>query len=630
MIIPIGALQRTSTEKAGGETYDVVIIGSGISGAILAYELGSAGKSVLVIEAGEATGSTLDGYQEYLTRYYSTAYKDNQSPYPINRAVPMPRGTDAHKITPGITETSGYLVQNGPFGTDTTYTRVFGGTSMHWEGKTPRMLPHDFLMHDTYGVGRNWPIKYKSMQEYYEKAEGELGVSSNVSVQEKANADLKFRPGYEFPMHSLPLSYLDNVVDHGIPDTPVLGIRGTSVDLFGERFDLSVESFPQARNGIPNANYNNGSGFIPDGAVDTVQSEMGGRCQGNNNCVPICPVQAKYHAGKTMAKAWHYPNVHTLTQCIASRIVVDENVVNRQRRVKHIEVKRYHDASSTESTTFQVTGKVYALCTNAIENARLMLASGLQASNGLVGRNLMDHAYLLTSALMPVDCGTMRGTNCTGGIVALRNGKFRSHQAAFSADIHNDGWGWSYGSPLYDLRLVVDQQNLFGADLRKKLVRRITRQLLLAFMIDVLPDEGNRVSVDPRFRDELGNMRPVISYTPPDYTMRGAAYARQFSRLIFQRLRAADYTNYDPGDYGYIPYEGEGYVIRGGNHLAGTHIMGDDEGVRSVVNPDQRSWEHDNLFLVGGGSMPTIGTSNISLTIAALAFRSAKAIVRQL
>ncbi len=616
MILPIGALQRTSPEKVATETYDVVIIGTGVAGAIIANELGRNGKKVLVLEAGDTSGSTLDGYQEYLQRYFATAYKDNQAPYPINPDVPSPRSTDARKITPGITETSGYLVQNGPFGTDTTYTRVYGGTTMHWEAKTPRMLPQDFRMQDIYGVGPNWPIEYASFNRFYEQAERELGVSSDVSVQEEANVDLKFRPGYQYPMHTLPLSYLDKVVDRGI--------RGTSVELFGETFELSVRSFPQARNGVPNAAYDKGAGFDPDGAVDDVQSEMGGRCQGNNNCVPICPIQAKYHSGKTMAKALQYPGVHLLSQCVASLVVIGENGC-----VEHVEVKRYRQPSSPEVTTFNVTAKIFVLCANAIENSRLMLASGLQSRNGLIGRNLMDHAYLLTWAMMPEDCGTMRGTNCTGGIVALRNGKFREHQAAFAADIHNDGWGWSSGSPLYDLRLTVDQQNLFGSGLRKELVRRITRQLLLAFMIDVLPDENNRVSVDPRYRDALGNMRPVISYSPPEYTMRGAAYTRQFSRQVFQRLGAADYTTYDPGDYGYIPYEGNGYVIRGGNHLAGTHIMGSLPD-RSVVNADQRSWEHENLYLAGGGSMPTIGTSNISLTIAALSYRSAEAILRQL
>ena len=43
----------------------------------------------------------------------------------------------------------------------------------------------------------------------------------------------------------------------------------------------------------------------------------------------------------------------------------------------------------------------------------------------------------------------------------------------------------------------------------------------------------------------------------------------------------------------------------------------------SVVDVDQRSWDHENLYLVGGGSMPAIGTSNITLTLAALCYRSA-------
>jgi choline dehydrogenase-like flavoprotein len=246
-----------------------------------------------------------------------------------------------------------------------------------------------------------------------------------------------------------------------------------------------------------------------------------------------------------------------------------------------------------------------------------------------MGRNLMDHAYLLSWALMPQICGVMRGTNCTGGIVDLRGGPFRRYQAAFSVDIHNDGWGWAVGSPYSDLIELVDSQNKYGRDLRQGLIDRVSRQLQLAFMIEVMPNESNRVSVDPAYTDHLGNMRPVLSYNIPDYSMRGAAYARQFAKLVFQRLGAADYTAYDPADYGYVTYEGEGYVIRGGNHLAGTHVMGPDRN-SSVVDADQRSWDHDNLFLCGGGSMPSIGTANVTLTIAALCFRSAEAMLKQL
>lgn len=50
----------------------------------------------------------------------------------------------------------------------------------------------------------------------------------------------------------------------------------------------------------------------------------------------------------------------------------------------------------------------------------------------------------------------------------------------------------------------------------------------------------------------------------------------------------------------------------------------------SVVDHYQRSWDHENLYLVGGGSMPSIGTANITLTIAALCYRTAEQMVKQL
>ncbi|MGO7258998.1 GMC family oxidoreductase, partial [Rhizobium brockwellii] len=84
--------------------------------------------------------------------------------------------------------------------------------------------------------------------------------------------------------------------------------------------------------------------------------------------------------------------------------------------------------------------------------------------------------------------------------------------------------------------------------------------------------ESNRIAVDPQYTDALGNMRPILSFTVPEYTMKGAAYGRQFARTVFTRLGAQDHTHYDPSDFGYVAYEGQGYAIRGGNHLAGTHI----------------------------------------------------------
>jgi choline dehydrogenase-like flavoprotein len=58
-------------------------------------------------------------------------------------------------------------------------------------------------------------------------------------------------------------------------------------------------------------------------------------------------------------------------------------------------------------------------------------------------------------------------------------------------------------------------------------------------------------------------------------------------------------------------------------------MMGRDPST-SVVNADQRCWDYDNLYLVGGGSMPTVSTSNVTLTIAALCLRSIRAMLTQL
>ena len=147
-------------------------------------------------------------------------------------------------------------------------------------------------------------------------------------------------------------------------------------------------------------------------------------------------------------------------------------------------------------------------------------------------------------------------------------------------------------------------------------------------MVEVPPDQSNRVSVSPRYVDPLGNMRPIVSFSAPEYTLRGAC-TRDNSPASFSRPGGEDYTAYDPDDYGLVSYGDETFALRGGNHLAGTHVMGSNRAT-SVVTTDQRSWDHENLYLVGAGSMPTVGTANVTLTLAALCYRSARAMLRQL
>ena len=110
--------------------------------------------------------------------------------------------------------------------------------------------------------------------------------------------------------------------------------------------------------------------------------------------------------------------------------------------------------------------------------------------------------------------------------------------------------------------------------------------------------------------------------------------ARDCAVQWFEELGADDLTAYAGPDrpmaaHQQFTWKDRPYCTPGAGHLCGTHRMGitrDDH----VVDPDQRSWDHRNLFVIGAGRMPTIGTSNPTLTLAALACRTAAVLADEL
>lgn len=594
--------------------YDAVVVGSGVSGSIIAYELSKKNYKVLVVEAGLGGDMSISGYEDYLNTFYSSTEKNPNSPYRKNKNAPMPRGSDVHTLTEKPDATS-YIVQNGPTVLDGTYARVVGGTTMHWQGNTPRMLPEDFEMQTRYGKGIDWPISYEDLIPYYEKAEFEMGVSADI--EEQSYFGMTFKEDYVFPMHKMPPTYLDLKVASRVDGMEILA--------GDENHVLKVRGIPQARNGIPNKSYNNGEGYAPFGSVSSHEAETGGRCQGNTNCTPICPVQAKYDARRTLAKAMQTGRVDLLKQSVASKVTTDPET----GKVTEIEVKHYADPGVSDYKSGRIKGRIFVLAANAIENARLMLASDLKSSSGLMGCHLMNHVYLFSWALMPDRIGAMRGTQGTSGIEDLRGGSFRDQHAGFHVDIINNGWTYATGAPASDLHNLVENGNKYGKALKEELVDTLSRQVLLACMIDIMPDPKNRVSVDPEFVDPLGNLRPVIDYKVDDYSLDAAVFGRSVARRVFQRLGAEDHTEYSPFDFGYLEHKGEDITIYGGNHFSGTHIMGSSPE-DSVVNSSQKCWDYGNLYLASSGSMPTIGTSNPTLTLAALCYKSVESIAQEL
>jgi choline dehydrogenase-like flavoprotein len=154
--------------------------------------------------------------------------------------------------------------------------------------------------------------------------------------------------------------------------------------------------------------------------------------------------------------------------------------------------------------------------------------------------------------------------------------------------------------------------------------------------VEQLRSPANRVTVDPRYVDPLGNPRPVISYHLDDYTLAGMAAATDVYRRLFRQAGIEDRTDYGDGTgteggpwFPSASYDGQVFRYHGMGHFAGTHVMG-SSAADSVVDADQRSWSHQNLFVVGSGSFPTMGTSNPTLTMAALSLRSAERMIEEL
>jgi len=622
--------------------FDVVIVGSGIAGSIMAKTLTQAGKSVLLLEAGLTEGVNMQrngsfyNYMNYVDTFYQAGIKVPNSPYPDLKDAPSIDVIDVEDIpSPTEPSTKGYLVQAGPtpFGSDCW--RGPGGTTMHWLGTTPRMLPNDFKMKTLYNQGVDWPFDYETLMPYYEMAELEIGVSGDVAEQRGPDVGPENYGDYNFPMKKIPQSYLDEVFIKEMNKSAT-----NVVHLNGKDYNVEFVSTPQGRNSIPNPDYpyrdiqwdsksqtlkkisSTDDEYIPEGAV--WDPHTGLRCEGNASCVPICPVQAKYNALKTLRRAVG-EHLEIRTKAVASEVYVDD----KTGEVTGIMYKSYNSPDDVVYTEHIAKGKIYVLAASAIENAKILLASKIANSSDQVGRNLMDHLTVLSWGLFSEKAWPYRGPGSTTNIPTFRDGEFRSEHAAWISPVDNWGWAWPVFSPGSDLSSAL-ANGMFGKELRNFLTDRLTRQLLLHFECEQAPDPNNRITIDPDYLDPIGNYRPVVHYTATEYMKKAFEATGKVTEQIFAEANVENFTAYSPSlNPGFVEYNGKGYNFWGAGHIVGTHRMGTDSS-ESVVDENGKTWDHNNLYLIGCGNMPTLGTSNPTLTMSALTFKSAEAILKHL
>lgn len=266
-------------------------------------------------------------------------------------------------------------------------------------------------------------------------------------------------------------------------------------------------------------------------------------------------------------------------------------------------------------------GRIYIIAGNAIETAKLLLISqseatpnGVANSSDAVGRYLMDHPVQLSWALAKEPLFPYRSPLENAGIEDFRDGAFRSERSAFRIAVGEDGWSFPGTTPT-SLTTELLKEGYRGQVLMDEINDRTARQFRFANLIEQMPLAENRVTAAFDKPDAIGVPRPRIHYRLDEMTQAGMAEARRVSDQIFDAMG--------------VTFREHSEAHFGAGHLMGTHRMGPDPAT-SVVDAEQRCHDHPNLFLLGSGNFPTVGTANPTLTIAALALWAAETIEKVL
>jgi choline dehydrogenase-like flavoprotein len=249
--------------------------------------------------------------------------------------------------------------------------------------------------------------------------------------------------------------------------------------------------------------------------------------------------------------------------------------------------------------TVRLTPRIVALAAGAVNSALLLLASangampnGLANRSDQVGRHFMNHNSSAALAVNPFKV----------------NDSIYQKTIGLNDFYLNDGRG---GPPLGNVQLLG---KISGAILKSQLRRAPELALgLLArravdfyFMSEDLPSPESRVRLD--------GSRVILDWRPSNMAAQNGLIA-----TMRERLKAA----------GFPIVLVKPFDRRTPSHQCGTIRMGSDPA-RAAVDPECRSYDHPNLFLVDASVLPTSAAVNPSLTVAALALRAAERVRKDL
>jgi len=561
-----------NTEVEKQNTFDAIVVGTGISGGWAAKELTEKGLKTLVLERGRDVRHKLD---------YPTMLKEPWELPHANRLTPeevkfMPVQTRTGWISQAtkhwwVNDLENPYEEIQPF--DWIRGYHVGGRSIMWGKQTYRWSDLDFSANAQDGHGVDWPIRYADLAPWYDHVETYIGVSGRAEGLPQL-PDGKFLPPMEL-----------NCVEEVFRDKVAEKFNGRNVTI----------------------------GRVAHLTAPLPHDPSRGVCQSRNMCDRGCPFGAYFSSNaSTLPAAMKTGNMTLRHDAIVTSIIYDE------KKGKAVGV-RVLDAKTKEETEYYA--RIIFLNASTLGSTFILLNStssrfpnGLGNGSDQLGRNLMDHQYRAGAQ------GVMDGFDDRYYVGRRPNGiyipRFRNVGNDKAADFLR-GYGYQGGASRSSWQRGVSELSI-GADLKAQLTEPGGWSMGVTGFGECLPYAENRVTLNRDKKDAYG--LPILSIDA-GWKENERKMRVDMKNAAAEMLEAAGFKNVSTYD---IPNN-----IGLGIHEMGTARMGKDPKT-SVLNKWNQVHEAPNVFVTDGAAMTSSSCVNPSLTYMALTARAVDHAVSEL
>jgi choline dehydrogenase-like flavoprotein len=552
------------------QTFDAIVIGSGITGGWAAKELTERGLKVLMIERGRMVEHQADYTTETMAAW-ELPYRGVGDPAVMkDYALSVPFANEwNHSFFANERENPFQTPADRPF--DWVRGYQLGGKSLTWGRQSYRWSDHDFGANKRDGHGVDWPIRYADLAPWYDHVEEFAGISGSAEGLEQL-PDGKFQP----PMQ---LNHLEKAfkakVEQDFPGRKVI---------IGRTANMTEDKPEQGRT----------------------------KCQYRNICSRGCSYGGYFSTqSATLPAATATGRLTVVTDTRVTAIDYDP-ATKRATGIRGINDKTRQGV--------RYNARILFVCAGALNTLQLLLLSrseafpnGLGNSNDKLGRGVMDHVMGFVTASIPGHLDhSYFGWRPTGfymprfrNITEPKEGLLRGY--GFQGGASRSGWQRGLGAPGVGAELKKDMRQLGGWTMH-----------LVPFG-ECLPRDSNHVALDDKHLDPWGlpQLHIDVSWSDNEKAMIRDAAAESVRML--EAFGGKIEYRFD------VPTKPPGGAI----HEMGGAAMGNDPAT-SVLNGHNQLHQIANVFVTDGAAMSSSACQNPSLTYMALTARACATAVSML